>query len=311
MHDFFVDRFVHVEKLGDLLTSVRAKARAGGGGIHGVRQSDVGGGNAVNLAHALATLGARTLLITHSDPQHESLLRSPFEGLPSELRVKPLSPGLTVAFEEKRNVMLGELGGAGVFGPALLDEDDWLSLADSRVVCSVNWSANKCGTELLAELRRRLGKEKTIFADPADFRDRLGGYRNLLSATKERKLIDWLSLNEVEAVATAKLLRADAGTMAKACLGISRKLEARVDIHSPEVSYSSSGAEVVESRTKRARPKRLTGAGDAWNAGSIYAHLAGMKDDRRLEFANATARLYIESEVLRPPTEEEVLAAID
>ena len=80
--------------------------------MHGIRQSEIRGGNAVNLAHALGRLGLRTLLVTHTEAAHEGLLRKSFEGLDVELRLKPLKAGMTVAFEERVNVMLGDGGGA-------------------------------------------------------------------------------------------------------------------------------------------------------------------------------------------------------
>src|SRR5579863_763741 len=98
MHDYFVDRLVHSKSLRSLAKGVVEKAGSGGGGIHGVRQEDVRGGNAVNLAHALARLGLRTLLITHSDEGHLGLMKRAFEGLDAELRVKDSPAGLTVAF---------------------------------------------------------------------------------------------------------------------------------------------------------------------------------------------------------------------
>ena len=146
MHDFFVDRLVHVESLKSLTMQVERKAKEGGGGLHGITQTEISGGNAVNLAHALARLGLRILLVTHSDGPHLPLLRHTFEGLDAELRVKPLRAGLTVAFEERVNVMLGDGGGAREFGPGLLDEDDWDALKSASVVCSVNWAANRRGT---------------------------------------------------------------------------------------------------------------------------------------------------------------------
>ena len=206
MHDFFVDRLVHTSSLSRLAESVVGKANQGGGGVHGISQQDVRGGNAVNLAHALARLGLRTLLITHSDTIHERMLREPFEGLDAVVRIKPKPPGLTIAFEGEVNVMLGHGGGAEDFGPELLDSEDWKALRGARVICSVNWAANKSGTRLLAALRGRLGREKVIFFDPADFRDRLQEFTGLLAVIMKKRLVDWMSLNEHEALEAARAL---------------------------------------------------------------------------------------------------------
>jgi ribokinase len=311
MHDFFVDRFVRASEMSGFLSAIATKAKSGGGGIHGVGQTDVRGGNAVNLALALATLGAKTLLITHSDDEHLSFLQSQFRGLPAELRVKPLRAGLTVALEGRVNVMLGDGGGASRFGPSLLDRDDWRALESSRLVCSVNWAANSQGTNLLLALRRRLGSEKTIFVDPADFRDRQRQFGALLKLQRRLRLFDWLALNEHEAAAAARLLGIRGSNLQSLCRGLSLELGSRVDIHTRAVSYTSEGGRVQGRKLKVGRVRRLTGAGDVWDAASIFAKLRGMPDERRLDFANAAARIYVTRTELAPPSRDEVLAAPD
>ena len=302
MHDFFVDRLVHVASVSQIAEAVRRKAAASGGGIHGVPQDESRGGNAVNLAHALARLGVRTLLITHSDVMHEPLLRSPFEGLRAEVRVKPLPAGLTVAFEENVNVMLGDGRGAADFGPSLLGEEDWEALENSRVVCSVNWAANRRGTELLVALRGRLGEEKPIFLDPADFRDNIQEFAGLLKMIAERRLVDWVSTNEVEAVAAGRALGLEARNLGELCRSLALKLGVVFDLHAARASYTSEGTRVAEARAGKVRPRRLTGAGDVWDAAAIYGRLAKLDEVGRLRLANRAAKLYLESKEPVPPT---------
>ncbi len=309
MHDFYVDRLVHVGSLRGLTKAVSAKAEAGGGGIHGSFQEDVRGGNAVNLAHALARLEIRTLLITHSDEPHEHLLRQAFEGLKAELRIKRRPAALTVAFEGEVNVMLGDGKGASDFGPSLLDDSDWEALKGSRIVCSMNWAANRRGTELLLALRRRLGGEKPIFFDPADFRDNLPGFTRLLKVIAETHTIDWLSMNEQEAWSAARALGLGARDPAAVCLGTAKRLGVVFDLHGSKRSYSSEGTRVAEVKVERVKAKRLTGAGDVWDAGAIFGRLKGMDEVQRLKFANRVARLYLQSKELIPPTLEEALRA--
>ncbi len=309
MHDFYVDRLVHVGSLGGLTEVISAKAAEGGGGIHGSFQEEVRGGNAVNLAHALARLGLRTLLITHSDESHEHLLRQTFDGLKAELRIKRRPAALTVAFEEEVNVMLGDGKGASDFGPSLLEDSDWEALKGSKVVCSMNWAANRRGTELLLALRRRLGPEKPIFFDPADFRDNPQGFTKLLKLMAERHTIDWLSMNEQEAMTAAGALGMGVGNPADACLGIARRLGVVFDLHGSRKSYTSEGTRVAEAKVEKVRAKRLTGAGDVWDAGAIFGRLRGMDEVPRLEFANRVARMYLQSKELTPPTLEEALRA--
>jgi ribokinase len=309
MHDFFVDRLVQVGDFRAMLSALGKKAGSGGGGIHGVEQIQIKGGNAVNLAHALATLRKRTLLITHSDEQHRGLLLHPFRGLPAEVRIKRLPPGLTVALEGKVNVMLGHAGGAGEFPPSLLGEDDWSALRRSKVVCSVNWSANVHGTELLIALRERLGSKKTILLDPADLRDRADKFGRFLRLTQRRGLVDWYSLNEYEASATASLLGVRHEGPTRTCKRLAEELGARIDLHTEACSYSCDGGEVHRSEVTRVKPKRLTGAGDVWTAAAIHGRLAGMSEEARLRFANTAAKLYLTRNEPSPPTEAQVLEA--
>jgi ribokinase len=310
MHDFFVDRLVLAGSLSRFARSVITKAGQGGGGIHGISQQDLRGGNAVNLAHALASLGLRTLLISHSDMSHERMLLQPFEGLNAEVRVKSKPPGLTVALEGEVNVMLGHGGGAADFGPDLLDEEDWKALGGAGVVCSVNWAANKSGTQLLSALRNRLGSEKTIFFDPADFRDRLEEFTGLLALIRRKRLVDWMSLNEREALEAARALRLTASDPREACSAVAEKLQVCLDVHTAKGSFSSKGDDIVAVRTKRVRPRRLTGAGDVWDAASIYGRVKKFSDLERLRFANAAAGLYLTGNTPRPPGLEEVLDAL-
>ena len=311
MHDFFVDRLVHTQSLQSATKDILRKGAAGGGGIHGVRQEEIRGGNAVNLAHALARLGLRTLLISHSDLAHRPLLEAPFEGLKAEVRIKPLAAGLTVAFEEKVNVMLGDGKGAADFGPQLLDESDWTALEASRVVCSVNWAANRRGTQLLIALRKHLGKEKPIYLDPADFRDNVAGFASVLRMIADERVVDWLSMNEQEAGAAAAALGIAAKGTAGICLGVARRLGVVFDLHGTRVSRTSEGTRVASAPISRVRPKRFTGAGDVWDAGAICGRLRGMGEEQRLRFANAAAKLYLENDEPLPPTLEQVLQATE
>ncbi|MBI3859274.1 MAG: carbohydrate kinase family protein [Thaumarchaeota archaeon] len=307
MHDFFIDRLVHVKKFDPLLRSVRKMARSGGGGMHAISQSEIRGGNAVNLAHALARLRVKTLLITHSDPAHEGMIRGAFEGLEAEVRVKPRPPGLTVAFEEKTNVMLGENGGAGSFGAEELDQSDWQSLKKTPIVCAVNWAANRKGTELVAGLRKRLGKRTTIFTDPADFRERLAEFKVYLDRVATEGLADWVSMNEEEASTTARLLKLGVSGPRDTCRALSRSLGVRFDLHARAGGCTSDGTRTFWSGARALNARRLTGAGDVWDAGAIYGSISGMPEEERMRFANAAAKLYVRSREAVGPTLPEVL----
>lgn len=315
LHDFFVDRILLSDQLVDLLRSVELKGVQGGGGLHGVPQLETRGGNAVNLASALGRLGTSTYLITHTDQLHRKLLTDGFRGLSVRLSVKRLEPGLTVAFEGEMelgrvNVMLGHLGGAGDFPPSLLNGRDWDALRQSRVICVVNWAANKHGTEMVSEIRRRVGKG-AVFLDPADVRDRVESYGEFLAAVRKQSLIDWLSTNEFEAKVTAKLLGLRTERLDVLCRQVASELGIRFDLHTEKASFTSEGDEVFSHRIRRVTPRVLTGAGDVWDAASVHFFLAGANAERRIELADRAAKLYLLSEGRSSPTEREVTLLLE
>ena len=310
MHDYFVDRLVHVGSVQRFAKVVAGKARVGGGGLHGVPQEQIRGGNAVNLASALARLGAKVLLLTHSDESNKALLLRAFDGLTAEVRVKPIRAGLTVAFEGRVNVMIGDGGGAADFGPEALEEEDWSALGRAKVVCSVNWAANARGTQLLRTIRNKLGPGKTVFMDPADFRDRAGEFGELVRLIAEEHLADWVSMNELEAKAACEAIGLVSRGLPQTCLILAKELGVSFDLHASRYSYRSDGRTVVEAPVRQAKAKRLTGAGDVWDSGSIYGRLRGWDDRTTLGFANSAARLYLESPEAMPPTLDQVMEEI-
>jgi ribokinase len=320
LHDFFVDRYVVAEDLDGLIRSIEEKSREGGGGIHDVSQREMRGGNAVNMAHALSRLGTRTYLITHTDEGHEGLLREAFAGFDTKLSLKRTPPGLTVAFEGrtggarnrqtrgKVNVMLNSLGGTGDFPPSALDEEDWRVVKNSRVVCSVNWAANRHGTELVQEIRRRVKRKTLVFLDPADVRDRIARYRRLLAIMKREHLVDWLSTNEFEAKVTGKLLGVPTDRLDLLAKRVSSELAIRFDIHSETESHTSDGIEVHSHVVTKVVPRVLTGAGDVWNATSVHFYLKGVPDDERIILADLAAGMYLRTKDSVGPKESEVLS---
>ena len=52
---------------------------------------------------------------------------------------------------------------------------------------------------------------------------------------------------------------------------------------------------------------RSTGAGDAWNAGDIFAELFEFNDEERLLFANLVAGCYISSPEPLPPNLDKLI----
>jgi ribokinase len=302
MHDFYVDRLVNIGSISSLRETLERKRADGGGGIRGVSQYEVRGGNAVNLALALAKLGVKTLLITHSDASHVRMLESAVEDAHAGLRTKAGRAGLTVALEGEVDVMLSDPGGAADFGPELLDEADWDAMRGAAFVCVVNWAANKKGTALLSSVRKGLGRGKRVFLDPADFRDDLHRFMELASLQKEAKLVDWMAMNAQEAAAGVRALGLKAEGVADEAMALAKDMGCEVDVHAETETASSDGTTAASVPCFQGEPRRLTGAGDVWDAASLRCRLKGIDVQERLEFSNAAAWCYVTAERPEPPS---------
>lgn len=321
MVDFFVDRFVRVENLERLMTLMRNKRRQGGGSVRGINQTEVKGGNAVNIAYALGNLRANVNLLAVANSLPAEFLRSTFAGLPNvDLRVIDGNPGYTVAFEfkEKRrhvNVMISEIGDLANFDGGELSKYDLKRVNEAEIVAVVNWAANSKGTDLckrIFTLARKSGAR--TFFDPADItglQDRLNVLR---SSVFDDGLVNYVSLNENEARVMSKVLfkhkipldyTVDDLRMAASIL--SHGIGSVVDIHTARVSVSAAENEVVSANCFKVKQKTITGAGDVWAAADLAGYLTSLEARDRLDFANAAAGLYVSGESAIPPTLDEVL----
>src|SRR5579875_2001529 len=101
MPDYFVDRFVRIQSVEDLIKMVNKKsAESGGGSIRGISQLEVKGGNAVNLAYALGKFGAIVHLITIADSIPARALVAAFAEMPNvKLDIIRGKAGYTIALE--------------------------------------------------------------------------------------------------------------------------------------------------------------------------------------------------------------------
>lgn len=70
------------------------------------------------------------------------------------------------------------------------------------------------------------------------------------------------------------------------------ELKIRIDLHTPSLVSIDNTKEVLMP-TFDVEVRRVTGAGDAWQAGNAYGDLIGLTPEERLLLANATAAYYI------------------
>ena len=326
MPDFFLDRFVQYNNDFDQFSKEALDVvRRKGGSIDNVKQVNSRGGNAANTAAALATLGASVYPVIETDNFGATLLKHFLEPLVVNLtHVKTVGKAsVTTALEFKQNsnkvnLMLRDTGSLADFGPKKLSSKDYPLLAKADVVCVFNWAGTcRYGTELAEKVFdyvKTKGKGKTYYdtADPTPNKDRIPA---LMKRVLLKDLVDVLSLNENEAiqyatyvsprqVATLRREQKKLENLALKCATIlAEHLSSRIDLHT--TTYSAT-------LRKEEKPKimpsfevkvlQATGAGDAWNAGNIYADQQGFSTEVRLTFANAVAAYYVSNASAMHPT---------
>ena len=119
-------------------------------------QTDLRGGNAINVASALDSLGAEVTPIVSTSQFGLQQIKYHFKNSSVDTsHVKTQGKAsVTTALEfknqnEKTNVMIRDLGALADFGPANLDESDYSLIEDADYVCLFNWAGTlKFGTDL-------------------------------------------------------------------------------------------------------------------------------------------------------------------
>ena len=314
MPDFFLDRLLNldwdVKEFSELIADV---AKRKGGSIDGIAQSDIRGGNAVNTAAALASLGVKvTPIICTSEYGLQQIKYHFRNGKVDVSHVKIYDKAsITTALELKTeygkvNVMLRNLGALKDFGPDQLTISDYELIEGADYVCLFNWAGTKnFGTKLaqkVFEKAKARGKGKTYY-DTADPTPNKAGIAELMDKVLKTSQVDILSLNENEAVCYAGLLDRSiverkeklgfAELALEAARVLAKHLSARIDLHTTSFSATLSANREVVVPTFKVEVLRATGAGDAWNAGNVLGDANGLSDECRLMLANAVSACYL------------------
>lgn len=314
MPDFFLDRFMTLNRdLKHFTPMLRRVIDHKGGCIDGISQTDLRGGNAVNTASALVSLGVNTTPLVCTSKLGSKLIRFHLKSQRADLsHVKIFErASITTAmeFENKKgkvNVMLRDVGSLTDFGPHHLDDEDFHVIQDADYVCVFNWAGTRrFGTELADTVFRFVkdkGKGRTYYdtADPSTNKEKLP---ELMENVLQSKHIDILSVNENEAVCYASQLSSEVEKLSdilsfeelvkESARILSAQLSLRVDLHTTKFVATFTERKETIVRAFKVPVLRVTGAGDAWNAGNILGDAYGLSDEVRLTLANAVAAYYI------------------
>jgi len=261
------------------------------------------GGNAANLALALAHLGAQVDLIAATDAMGRDLVARAAAGTRLNLERVRVGPtgSATLALEcGGANVMLSHPGPLSAFGPARLEAEDWQRIEAADAVAVVNWAQNQQGTELLAAVARRVGADSFLYFDSGDPRHRGAEARQLVRPTAwwPRVGAFGMNRNELEAF-TGRTLEED--DLVTAAQGLAARLGTRIDFHCRLWAASITADTVARTKAFASRGRRATGAGDAWNAGNLAGQLLGWDARERLRLAHRVATLYVTGSDGMPP----------
>ncbi|MCE8424811.1 MAG: carbohydrate kinase family protein [Candidatus Methanoperedens sp.] len=302
MPHFCVDNFIRCDESYDSFIEKFKKTATQGGGNTVMRQMLHIGGKATNCASALDSLGLNPCLIAKTDILGYKLLEYFLEG--KNVDISHVSRDGELAFTtaielEGVNIMFSFPGVTSQFGPEYLTEDDEELIRESDMVCISDWGLNNCGTKLaryVFSLVKKEGKGKTFFdpGDPSPKKEReeveVKGIKNML----KQGLVDILSVNENELIRYGGI-------------DFLRKVT-RVDMHTEKyVKTFYNDKETEEIPAFNVEPKRLTGAGDAWNSGDILGEAMGLSDELRLLLANSVAAYYISDLEGKHPTRQDLI----
>ena len=324
MPDFFVDRIIRLESKENLFDMLTEKAKVGGGSVRGIPTTDIKGGNAVNVAYCLAKLGAKVSLFTIADELGTTMIRQAFSqfGDKVSLRIANGRNGLTTSFEfpyddTHVNVMVSDIGDNANFGSERISsEADKTILKNADGVMVVNWASNLRGTDL-AEFSFKNSPSAFHFLATADIETRKHDFRD--SLVKLAGLIDCLSINENECNSLADALgfgrllgpSYSANEVKVVAKRIAERVGISTDLHTKIGSAWSNGKETAFAHTINVEAKRLTGAGDTWDAAAIIGYLVGLHPQERLLFANCCASLYVRDPNGEPPSMNKVFELVE
>ena len=324
MPDFFVDRIIRLESKENLFDMLTEKAKVGGGSVRGIPTTDIKGGNAVNVAYCLAKLGAKVSLFTIADELGTTMIRQAFSqfGDKVSLRIANGRNGLTTSFEfpyddTHVNVMVSDIGDNANFGSERISsEADKTILKNADGVMVVNWASNLRGTDL-AEFSFKNSPSAFHFLATADIETRKHDFRD--SLVKLAGLTDCLSINENECNSLADALgfgrllgpSYSANEVKVVAKRIAERVGISTDLHTKIGSAWSNGKETAFAHTIKVEAKRLTGAGDTWDAAAIIGYLVGLHPQERLLFANCCASLYVTDPNGEPPSMNKVFELVE
>ena len=326
MPDFYLDYILAFPgKLDEMAKAMVDVAERGGGNILGWKHLVGRGGNASNFSAQLSKLGANVSPIIETDDFGKLALTHFLKGVDLSHVRSTGALSRTLSFEAEYsgrhvNIMASDPGSLSNFGPEKLSDLDKELVREADFVCVFNWNQNLKGTELaqkVFQMAKSEGKGVTFF-DPGDPTSRASEIPGLNERVLSKGLVDVLSVNENELTQLASAVTEETGEFDGEeenplfqAASVFSMLGSRVDLHTPAFSATFIDGQRERVLCAMSTPLKVTGAGDAWNAGDILAQGIGLDHRERLILANATAAAYMRRPDLDPCSMDEILARVE
>jgi sugar/nucleoside kinase (ribokinase family) len=325
MPDFYLDYVLaYPGKLDEMASAMVDVAGRGGGNLLGWKHMVGRGGNASNFSAQLSNLDVNVVPIIETDEFGKLAVAHFLKGADLSHVTSTGSVSRTLAFEAEHsgrrvNIMASDPGSLSSFGPEKLNENDKELIREADFVCVFNWNQNLKGTDLaeqVFQIAKNRGKALTFF-DPGDPSSRAHEIPGLNDRVLTKGLVDVLSVNENELKQLADAVRKETGgiegeeaNMLFEAASVFSMLGIRVDLHTAGFSATFVDGQRERVVCASATPLKVTGAGDSWNAGDIFAQGMGLEHRERLVFANATAAAYMRRPDLEPCSLAEILEQV-
>lgn len=295
MPDFTLDCLVSLTTWKETIPLIKEVYERGGGLLSEYPITLAQGGNAANTSLALARLGAKPHLVGKTSPLGLKLMQYFLKRVDIDHVQEDgkLDKTVSLEFGEEQNVMIKNPEFAFDFGFQDLSEEDLEIISSSDLVFVANWSLNKQGTSLARGTLEYAKKHGTItYFDSSDPSGRKEETSDLYKQVISNPNLDVLSANEneLEHFASAAGIKDTGEDMARKLSG---DIDATLDFHAPKFSSSWSEGTGLRVNAIEIEPKRVTGAGDAWNAANMLGYLLDLEAKERLLFANVFAAGYL------------------
>ncbi|RDE11160.1 MAG: hypothetical protein C4K47_10345 [Candidatus Thorarchaeota archaeon] len=323
--DFFLDHFVITGSLDEFIQGLKRLAEQGGGNLTGTTHLIRRGGNSVNTASALLTLGMNPCLIVKTDRQGASLLRSlvsPQLDL-GHLHVDGrLSATVSIEAENRGrrvDLMVSDSGSAFDFSYFDLTESDIQAVLGSPLVALLCLNHNRNAPKLAEDLFSKVHSDSKAltFMDMGDPSSNVSIVEPLAKRVVSEGLVDILGMNENEAGWFAQAITGevdkwrDTPTRPEKWLSaaklVSHETGVRVDFHTPHFTATLEDDAVTALPAFDVPVQVTCGAGDAWNAGNIFGTLVHLETRDRLLLSNSVAAMYVSSASAVHPTREALI----